>query len=361
MNSALVCGISAAWLGPRAGLAAGLVFALFPASAEAVAWTAGIFDLLATTFVLLAVTIWLRVPPTGHRITALVGLCLAGLLSKESAIVLPVLLVLIVFASARTWRETTTQGLSIALMICTVLGFVITRMLLSSAVADHLEQIPAGRRQWKDLLVRPFTGLALPMRTDTGISSEAYLSGLIVLALIGIVLWQIARSRSNDMDQRATVLTIGVGWIVLAALPLLVQFYVSPTLQGSRYLYLPSAGFALVLSTDVAGNRLASWEAVASVMLLSLLGVYGVRLKSERDVWMEAAGIRDALLAQAFEVVRTTPCRTLTVLDPPDSIRGAFVFREGLEDALDSLPKNPAGVPCTFRWSGSALVTTGGS
>src|SRR5690606_20080754 len=41
-------------LGVLSGVVAGAVFALFPAATEAVAWNAGVFDLMATSFVLLA-------------------------------------------------------------------------------------------------------------------------------------------------------------------------------------------------------------------------------------------------------------------------------------------------------------------
>ena len=58
VNSVLVARIGSAWLGPRAGVVAGTIFAMFPASTEAVAWNAGAFDMIATCCVLLAVTMW---------------------------------------------------------------------------------------------------------------------------------------------------------------------------------------------------------------------------------------------------------------------------------------------------------------
>jgi hypothetical protein len=361
VNSALVAGLGASWLGARAGLAAGLVFALFPASAEAVAWTSGIFDLLATMFVLLAVTIWRRGRWSAGWTAAFFLCCVAGLLSKESAVAAPALLVLIAAASARRWAEARRHLIPAALALAVVAGFFVVRGLSSNALAGHLAHLPSGRREWKDLLVRPFAGVAVPMRTDSGIGPEAYLAGLLVLLLVGMVLfrlhWSGAEAAVDDGEEwRGAVFVAGAGWILVSALPLLMQFYVSPTLEGSRYLYLPAAGFALVISSAFAGRRFTRLDVVSAVLLAGLLGFYAVRLQEERRTWHAAARTRDAVLADAARAVRAVPCRSLTILDAPDNVNGAFVFREGLREALDALPLDPAGAACVHRWDGSALV-----
>jgi hypothetical protein len=51
-NSALVAKLASYFGGYRAGLVAGLLFAVYPGSVEAVAWTAGVFELFSTFLVL---------------------------------------------------------------------------------------------------------------------------------------------------------------------------------------------------------------------------------------------------------------------------------------------------------------------
>lgn len=189
INSGLVAGLGASWLGARAGLAAGLVFALFRASTEAVAWTSGIFDLLATLFVLLAVTIWRRGRWSAGWMAAFVLCCVAGLLSKESAVAAPALIGLIAAVSAKRWAEARRHLMPAVLALAIAGGFFAVRGLSSNALAGHLAHLPSGRREWKDLLVRPFAGVAVPMRTDSGIGPEGYLAGLLVLLLVGMVLF----------------------------------------------------------------------------------------------------------------------------------------------------------------------------
>jgi hypothetical protein len=361
INSGLVASLAAGWVGPRAGLVAGVVFALFPASTEAVAWTAGVFDVMATLFILLAAIVWVRCAASPQRTIALILCCLAGFLSKELAIVIPAILALIaVIAPPGERRERRLQAWPLVLTASAVWGLLVARVLWSTSLAGHLDNLPGDRREWKDMIVRPFAGLAVPVRTEAGISVEAYLVSLAVLVVLGAVLVQIgtgrsAADRSPAESGQFAALAIGVAWIGISAFPLLLQFYVSPTLEGSRYLYLPAVGFSVALSACFAG-RMRPLTIVPAIGLLLLLSIDIGALRNERGIWRQAANTRDALIAQAEATVRAVPCRTLDVLDAPDNFRGAFVFREGLPEAISDLPYDNDGVACIVRWTGAALV-----
>jgi len=97
--------------------------------------------------------------------------------------------------------------------------------------------------------------------------------------------------------------------------------------------------------------------AVSWVAFLTLIGVYATVLIGERRVWQQAAAMRDAVLSQAAGVVRSNGCRSLDLVDAPDSVQGAFVFREGLAEALSSLDYDRGGIPCRARWDGASLRT----
>ena len=352
LNSALVARVGARWSGPRAGVAAGLLFACFPASTEAVGWSAGVFDLLATTAVLLSVSLWEQAAPSPRRTAAIVLLCVAGMLCKESALVIPALLALITITSATTFKEARTRMRSLSLPAAVTVVFVVARALSSAAVTTHLSSVPASRREWKDLLVRPFSGVALPVRGD-----EGELLALLVLILVGVALARALRPPGVSevgMAPPGTVLVVGSGWILIAAMPLLMTFFVSSTLEGSRYLYLSSAGFALALSSAPTGRSVLS-RVVAPAALVAILAFYGARVNEERQIWQSAAALRDSLLSQASQIAETVPCRTLTIANAPDNVSGAYVFRVGLDIAIAAVPKNPDGGPCSLRWNGSTL------
>jgi hypothetical protein len=323
-----------------------------------------VFDVVVTLFVLVAAIVWMRCRPSLLRTIAIVLCSVAGLLSKESAVVIPALLALMTMLTAaserRGLRELAGPWILTASTICAVL--FLRALWRSTALVGHLDNLPGDRRQWKDMIVRPFAALAVPIRTEGGLSLEAYLVGLAVLVVSAALLLRIWAGHSGGSSAEAgqfAALTVGVGWVAISAAPLLLQFYVSPTLQGSRYLYLPAVGFSLVISASLAGRPRR--VVVPAVGILILLFVYVGALRNERHIWRQAARTRDAVLAQAEASVKAVRCRTLEVLDPPDSFRGAFVFREGIAEALSGLPYDPDGASCVARWDGSALVsvTTG--
>jgi hypothetical protein len=358
LNAALVAALACGWLGPRPGIVAGVTFALFPASTEAVAWSAAIFDLLATLCALCATVVWVRWAPSARQAVALLGCCVAGLCSKEIAIAIPFLLALTTLigpiGAPPQWRRRTSAW---AVTIVATGGYLVWRAFSSPAVAGHLDAFPADRREWKDLLVRPFAALAVPVRTEAGLPLEAYLVGLAVLVLCALLLVGI-RGRRPEVDRsvhfdQSAVLIVGLGWVILTSVPLLGQFYVSASLQGGRYLYLPAVGFAILVSAAFAGPPKRT--AVAGMAFVLLLGLYLGVLRHERTVWRQAAALRDAVLTRAAAGIRASGCRSLEIADAPDSFQGAFVFREGLPEALAGMEYDGAGVPCRFRWDGSTV------
>ncbi len=361
VNSALVGHIGHTWLGPRAGLAAGLLFAAFPASTEAVAWSAGIFDLMATACVLASVALVLAGPSTARRTVGLVLVCLAGLASKESAIAIPALLLLAMIMERQS-RGTRVSGVPVAVTLVLAAAFAAGRLAVSPAAAGHLANVPLESRHLKDLLVRPFAGLAVPFRTAEGIGTDAFAAALAVLILIAITLVRVARTRgggaaSGDAASLAPALLFGAGWILASSLWLLRQFYVSPLLEGSRCLYLPCVGFAIAAGAALAGRPSDRFARAGAGALVVLLGLYGARLHSERRVWLEAAAARDTVLSHVAGMARARACRTVSVDGAPHSVEGVYVFREGLAEALAGVPATPWGPACAFRWTGASLVS----
>lgn len=363
INAVLVARIGSLLSDWRAGLVAGIVFATFPASAEAVAWGAGIFDLSATTCTLATILVWLTQESSKRR-TVLLCLCLIlGLSCKESAIAIPGLV--LVFAAMPFGR---TPGMrrnvaALAWLFAIASVFLILRGSASSIVQAQMASLPRDNRAVKDLLVRPFASLAIPARTDLGVDVDAYCLGGGVLLIAGLLLAQLQSRRTaldeaRDTGERAAIALLGVAWIGATALPLLTQFGVGPDLEGSRFLYTPSIGLALLISSATPNTGRVT-RVTFAIALVLLLGSYGAGLLEQRRVWRDAARSRDAILQQAAALATAARCGTVRVLDPPDSLRGVYVFRVGIEDALSSIATTKGGPDCTFRWSNGVLGTTG--
>jgi hypothetical protein len=360
-NSALTGRIGATWLGSRAGIGAGALFAMFPASVEAVAWNAGIFDLASTTCALGAVAIAQAAYATTARAWAIGAIVAAGLLSKETAVAIPALVLLVAIPVEAPRLRTPLAQLGIASGVA--LLYLLLRAALTSEMAGHLQHLPADRRAWKDLIVRPFSALAVPMRSDLGMPVSAYIAGLLVLVLLAVAVVHMNRVESTPQNRGrvSAVWFVGMAWVGLSTLPLLLSFYVAPTLEGSRYLYLPAAGWALALASALVPSDLRWMRPVGWVAVALLLAIFAGRIMQERDMWLEAARVRDVLLTDAARLARQMSCRSLEVENPPDNVRGVFVFRQGLPQALAPLTDRHGSNSCVLRWTGSDLVAVSGS
>jgi hypothetical protein len=90
-----------------------------------------------------------------------------------------------------------------------------------------------------------------------------------------------------------------------------------------------------------------------------VVGAIGVQV--HLTSWREAALIREQVLAAAEDTLRNAQCSPVSYLGAPDSVRGAYVFRNGLSEAIalrtGAKPVQSSGL-CTFMWNGSEFQRT---
>lgn len=75
------------------------------------------------------------------------------------------------------------------------------------------------------------------------------------------------------------------------------------------------------------------------------------------------ARLRERVLQAAIDALHLSTCSTTSLAGAPDSVRGAYVFRNGLADAIVLRTGSPAragagGVPDAL-WDGSAFQRAG--
>lgn len=292
----LVCRLALAMGATRdVAVLAALLFGVHPVHVEVVAWVAGRVDLLLTISVLGCLLAYRRWGSSGPRriawgLAALVLQALA-LLSKEPAVMLPVLLVLsdllIPSASGQPvsragWRRALLQslpfwgltGLFAAFRIPTLLHIAGGRLQgneLWQRLPGALETL--ARYVWLSLLpvhMQPIYALRRPASFLHPWPALGMLAGIVLVVLL--VWWW----------RRVPLAAFGVAWFLVTVLPVvdLVPFSLREMGLTDRYLYLPSVGISLLLAlgiTTLMGpvsdrvlrpERLAGWAAV--MLLLSL-------------------------------------------------------------------------------------------
>jgi hypothetical protein len=145
-------------------------------------------------------------------------------------------------------------------------------------------------------------------------------------------------------------------WILIAILPVLPILYVAPDLQQSRYLYLSATGWSglLVVCASAGRARLSSIAGAGAVAALIALSIYGTT--AHLAPWIEASRLRDRVEAAAVEA-GIARCSPATISGLPDSVAGAYVFRNGAPEAfarelhVDVRLAADGGGGCAFRWS----------
>jgi tetratricopeptide (TPR) repeat protein len=271
---------------PGAGagaLAAGLLFAVHPVHSESVAWAAGRSDVLATAFLLAALVLhgapvwsWGRGALTGIAALAALGaketgVALYPLVLLRDLLVRPVARPLAVWI--RGYAGLVAAGVVYVLLRRHALGeFVGTAPAMAPAHRSPLE-VAAALGTYAGKLLWPWP---LNAYIDQIVVTPWVVAAALLLAGAGVAAaWQ-WRARGRGLPLFALL------WIVLTLVPSLAILWKIPDAPlAERYLYLPSAGFCLLVGDLVARNwarlpsrraRRAALVAGAAVLLVGAAG-----------------------------------------------------------------------------------------
>jgi hypothetical protein len=327
---------------------AGFVLLTMPILTEPVVWCSGVFDVMATTFVLLAVLAAREYQGGGRTARLRLFACAAAaLLSKETAVVTPVLIILDAWVrhvrARRLYADVTV--LLVAMAVAGAARFAFATSLVRRPLSRYLVQ------RW---LFGTFGGLAVPWHAEI-IASHPWVP-IASACIVVIIVLAFGITSTDTVSLRCSYAM--TAWIGIATVPTLTFFVVAPDLQGSRYLYLASIGWSALLVSLVANQTAQSLRACLSLCLvvLAVVGVYGVRRHIQP--WRAAAAIRGAVETAALGNPQIVACHTVAIRNAPDSARGAYVLRNGLPEAfardvgvavIDTAP-----AMCSFQWNAGA-------
>jgi hypothetical protein len=341
INAFLVYRLAASLLphAPRIqSVAAAAVFLTFPAAVEPVTWAAGVFDVALVTAGLTYLNALLG-SAQGVSVPALVALA-AALLCKETAVALPVMGWLLrlgapVHLGNLVWSTA---------MVGT---FAVTRMIFTDA-----PEITAPLGYFlKEMVSRPFATLGTPF-ASVELSHAPIVFGVVPQLVIAALVMGYLFHLRHGLRPLLTA-----SWILIGVAPLLSYFFISDTLQGSRYLYLPLVGWSILIAqlADGGHNR---YLKVSGLLLVSIIVSYGVAgIVRHQAAWVAAATKRDAVLLEARHA--SAGCETAAFANVPDHEQGAYVFRNGFVEAARTAGihvSTSAPVNCTFTWRDGTFV-----
>ena len=252
---------------PVVALTAALLFAVHPVHGDAIFWLSARSDLLVTFFYVTSLLLFVRGRGPDNRRCPTVGsvVCfVAALLSKEVALSLPLLVVILDLAApsmegfrARLRRHMLRYMVYVAVAVA-YLGLRLTVL----PTIGQAEFPGIGEAVFNFALY--FKLMLLPMETHTG------LRGVVVAVLVVIVVVIMFLRYARMGDRRNMFL--GVAWMVTIILPIL-------DVPRRWQLYLPSVGFCIFSAIVLAGlvwrrdeyhsRRVSRISGVALFLLLS--------------------------------------------------------------------------------------------
>ena len=308
---------------PWTALAAALLFLLHASRPEAVTWIAAQFDLWAAFFFLIALLAFAQ-----RWYAASLAPLLLALLSKESAYVYPLVLLLLLRIDRvppRLWPRLAGPS-----------------FLLTGAVFLYRWHLLGGIGGYRNLGTdRPYiltfdflrTTKALTARLaavlDFPVNWSHPLEWWLIAALLGAMAAWIALA-ATKVDRRQ--LWFGLGFLFLAALPVHEFLLIDANLEKSRVLYLPSVGYALIFAAALEAARPRLAILAASAILTFNIAA----LEHNLAVWSSVS----QLAWRTCESVAALN-RPLALSDIANTVDGVYFLHTGLRGCIESAAGKP--------------------
>lgn len=310
---------------PAAALVGALLFAVHPVHVEAVANVVGQAELVVTCAILAACLLHLQRPGDpalgGGRLAGIGLLYLVAMLTKESAIVLPALLVVADAAAGRVGRGAAglrayardMAPVGLTLLVVVVLVFALRLRVLGeffgsmpspdlTFLREPAIRIPTALRAWGEYARLMFFPLELapdyaPRRLgpETGPSPGVLLgAALLALTVLG----------ATRIESRPG-LGFPCAWFLVAIMPVSNLLFPAGVIVAERTLYMPSVALAAAAAfawRAWVANAAARPPALAALAVVALL--FTARTALGNRVWRNDDTLLEEMLTRHPEVYR---------------------------------------------------------
>jgi len=300
----------------------GLLFLIYPFHNESIAWLSGRLSSMACLFALISLII--NSERKGKMAIILSALFfLFGLLSYESIIFLPAIIIMIQWLKGRSMKNLFVQT---GFWLLAISVYLSLRFLLSGEITgDYGSRLSDNHFLQKCLNAgKVFGRLFLPGSEHQGL--------LIVLTIVicfftMIMTGFILKNKNQNRVNKTKLIALMAFAFISLFIP--IAFGVSTrTSEGDRLLYFPSCFICMLLVAvvlQICRNNITRlfWLVGISVYFICFLEINNLR-------WVEASGAAESIL----KAVRHKGIKNVILINVPDELEGAFVFRNGLPKAL---------------------------
>jgi hypothetical protein len=301
-----------------------LIFLSYPFHNESVAWILGRGALMAGILAMASLVILTGRYKHAWKIT---GICLcyfAGLLAYESILILPMLVLVYMVATNKSYSMTV---LYVCFLALTLALHIFMRIEISGALSGDYGKKFINTDVWKFF----FSGLKAVVRSFVPPHTDSNL--LIAMAVFLLLFWFILIRQLQQVlrsDNRSRVLFFCIVGCWLFSLVLAGIGGVSTrTSESDRFLELPSYFLCMIVAFFMTFLLRRKNALLFTLLIIVTYNIF--HLEKNNFNWAKASDVVKETLQKAQ---RAGGDGKYYFYNMPDELNGAYIFRVGFEDAL---------------------------
>lgn len=331
LNTFLVFLLCRRWTDRRGGLYAAFLFLAYPFHQESIVWLVGRESSLGASAVLAGLIVAGSSATSRVRCAWMTVCMLLGTLCYESALLLlPLSLVITrsgLFPSWPPWRAI------MAWMAPVAAAYLMLRLHANGAGSSGYMQglLPAAPAEWAMNIPKAFGRLVLPPAPEASV--QVVRAAVLVLVMLALLLRHGLAARSLHAPSLLLISLIVVSGSVAATAGVSTV-----TSESDRYLYLPSAFLCSLIGMVLSRLHapFTRWT-----MLIALLVPAIWQTKVNHANWRQASIITGQCISALPEPGEQG---RLWVQDLPQDTAGAFIFRNGFNEAMELAGRSSADI-----------------
>jgi hypothetical protein len=316
-----------------------LVFVLHPANVHDVAWIRGRTDLLCALFFLISLALFLRFEQNNKkslRILSVLSFILA-LGSKETAIILPLILIVVSFHIALCRKNYSLDhhdlmSLGKALSKRTLVYFLVAfsyllfRALIFQKSAEHLNWSTAGIQELVLLLAKSAYLFFSPLDP----LSSFYLFMNSPFVAVPVILFMAFVACLFYFSLRSRVPVLVAGFLVLSTMLLSISPYIYLGSVSQRLMYIPIGCMILQLVPMIGLIRLSLKKEIkrriaVAVAFPVVLCIYFSFYRDNIYAWMKGSMLADRVVKETVDQL-DDPQKPIAILTYPHRVNQAYIL-----------------------------------
>ena len=299
------------------------LFLIYPFHNEGIVWLTGRLSTLACFFSLICLNISLRNRNNTFKLSLSAIFFLIGLISYEAILFLPAIIIAITWQKEKPVKEIITS----AIFWTIITGFYLfVRFYFSNKIYGEYggRIFDGGITGQLSKLFKVSGRMFLPP-----IENSTHMTVFFIILssiLIFVHIW-IFRKRAIKNSLPIKYLQLIIALIIALIIP--VCFGISTrTFEADRLLYFPSCFLCMIISYFFI--YLIQWR-VAKIVSLSIISIYFIFfLEKNNRQWVKASDASKLIL----QTVKENASKGIVLINMPDELEGAVVFRNGFRESL---------------------------